>query len=308
MIGSAGWPLRFRGLTLVAGDGSVLRCSATENADLLAAAAVGLGALGIVVEVTLQCVPTFLLRAEEATATLPEVLEQWPTWTADNDHVDLHWFPHTNWVLTKRNNRVDGPPAPLSGWRRLVDDELLSNGLLGLINEIGTRRPAWQPRINELAGQSLSPRTFTDHSAAVFVSPRRVRFVECEYAIPRASLVPVITELRALDRQYASTRPVPRSRCAPPRPTTCGCRPAASATARTSPSTTTGGWTRARFFVAFEAIVAEHRAAALGQDAHPRRRPAARAVPRFDDFLAVRDRLDPGRRFTNDHVRHLLGG
>ncbi len=157
---------------------------------------VGLGALGIVVEVTLQCVPTFLLRADEGSATLAEVLEQWPSWTAENDHVDLHWFPHTEWVLTKRNNRVDGPPAPLSGWRRLVDDELLANGALALVNEIGTRRPAWQARLNEVAGQTLSPRTFTDHSAAVLVSPRRVRFVECEYAVPRTSLVPVITELR----------------------------------------------------------------------------------------------------------------
>ncbi|HVK36224.1 MAG TPA: D-arabinono-1,4-lactone oxidase, partial [Microlunatus sp.] len=68
--------------------------------------------------------------------------------------------------------------------------------MLGLINEVGTRRPAWQSRINELAGRALIPRTFTDHSAAVFVSPRRVRFVECGYAIPRTSLVPVITELR----------------------------------------------------------------------------------------------------------------
>lgn len=125
---------------------------------MLAAAAVGLGALGIVVEVTLRCVPTFLLRAEEGSATLPEVLESWPDWTAESDHVDLHWFPQTEWVLTKRNHRIDGPPEPLSGWPRLVDDELLANGLLGLINEIGTRRPGCQPRINQLAGQALTPR------------------------------------------------------------------------------------------------------------------------------------------------------
>ena len=77
-----GLATQVRGLTLVTGDGTVLRCSADENADVLAAAAVGLGALGIVIEVTLQCVPTFLLRADEGSARLAEVLEQWPTWTA----------------------------------------------------------------------------------------------------------------------------------------------------------------------------------------------------------------------------------
>ena len=302
-----GLATQVRGLTLVAGDGSILRCSATENADLLAAAAVGLGALGIVVEVTLQCVPTFLLRAEEGTATLPEMLEQWPTWTADNDHVDLHWFPHTDWVLTKRNNRVDGPPAPLSGWRRLVDDELLSNGLLGLINEIGTRRPAWQPRINELAGQSLTPRTFTDHSAAVFVSPRRVRFVECEYAIPRASLVPVITELRRWIDTSDERIGIPieiRSAAADDLWLSTGHQRESAYVAvhhywRKDPR---------RFFAAFEAIVAEHDGRPHWGKMHTLDADRLRTLyPRFDDFLAVRDRLDPARVFANQYLERVLG-
>src|SRR5690606_31268318 len=29
--------------------------------------------------------------------------------------------------------------------------------------------------------------------------------------------------------------------------------------------------------------------------------------PRFDDFVAVRDRLDPARRFTNAYLRQVLG-
>ena len=29
--------------------------------------------------------------------------------------------------------------------------------------------------------------------------------------------------------------------------------------------------------------------------------------PRFDDFLAVRDRLDPDRRFENAYLRRVLG-
>jgi hypothetical protein len=29
--------------------------------------------------------------------------------------------------------------------------------------------------------------------------------------------------------------------------------------------------------------------------------------PHFDDFLAVRDRLDPERRFTNRYLERVLG-
>ena len=32
-----------------------------------------------------------------------------------------------------------------------------------------------------------------------------------------------------------------------------------------------------------------------------------RVYPRFDDFLAVRDRVDPGRMFTNDYLDRVLG-
>jgi L-gulonolactone oxidase len=280
---------------------------ATENADLLAGAVVGLGALGIVVEVTLQCVPTFLLRADEGSATLTEVLEQWPSWTAANDHVDLHWFPHTDWVLTKRNNQVDGPPAPLSGWRRLVDDELLANGALALVNEIGTRRPPWQARLNEVAGRTLSPRTFTDHSAAVLVSPRRVRFVECEYAVPRTSLVAVITELRrwidAGDERIGIPVEI-RSAAADDLWLSTGYQRENAYVAvhhywRQDPR---------RYFAAFEAIVAEHggrphwgKQHSLGANR------LADLYPRFADVVALRDRLDPARVFTNSYLDRVLG-
>lgn len=302
-----GLATQVRGLTLVTGDGSVVSCSTDRDPELLAASAVGLGALGVIVEVTLQAVPAFLLRADEGSARLPEVLEQWPDWTDHNDHVDLHWFPHTDWVLTKRNNRTDDPPRPISTWRYLVDDELLSNGVLGLINEVGTRVPRLQQRINRLAGQTLSPRTFVDHSAAVFVSRRRVRFVECEYAIPRASLVPVITELRRWIDDHDERIGIPveiRSAAADDLWLSTGHRRQNAYVAvhhywRKDP---------ARYFAAFEAIVAEHGGRPHWGKMHSLGVERLRELyPRLDDFLTVRDRLDPVRVFGNAYLERVLG-
>lgn len=302
-----GLATQVRGLTMVTGTGEVLRCSTEEHPHLLAAAALGLGALGVIVEVVLQAVPSFLLRAEEGSATLPEVLASWTDWTAANDHVDLHWFPHTDWVLTKRNNRTDGPPQPTSTWRYLVDDELLANGVLGLINEVGTRWPRLQPRINQLAGRALSPRTFVDHSAAVFVSPRRVRFSECEYAIPRASLVPVVTELRRWIDSHDERIGIPveiRSAAADDLWLSTGYQRENAYVAvhhywRKDPT---------RYFAAFEAIVAEHGGRPHWGKLHTLDANRLRELyPRFDDLLAVRDRLDPHRVFTNRHLDRVLG-
>ena len=62
------------GLTLVLADGSTLECSAEVEPEVFAAARVGLGALGVVTEVELQCVPAFRLHAKEAAASLTELL------------------------------------------------------------------------------------------------------------------------------------------------------------------------------------------------------------------------------------------
>lgn len=50
---------------LVTADGELLTVDEHENSELLPAVALGLGALGILVEVTIQCVPAFVLRAVE---------------------------------------------------------------------------------------------------------------------------------------------------------------------------------------------------------------------------------------------------
>jgi FAD/FMN-containing dehydrogenase len=61
-------------------------------------------------------------------------------------------------------------------------------------------------------------------------------------------------------------------------------------------------------FAAFEAIVAEHDGRPHWGKLHTLDAQRLRRLyPRFDDFLAVRDRLDPERVFANDHLRRLLG-
>src|SRR5690606_40982827 len=46
--------------------------------------------------------------------------------------------------------------------------------------------------------KALSARAYTDIPYKVFTSPRRVRFVEMEYAVPREALVETLRELKAM--------------------------------------------------------------------------------------------------------------
>ena len=66
--------------------------------------------------------------------------------------------------------------------------------------------------------------------------------------------------------------------------------------------------TAARYFDAFEAIAVNHGGRPHWGKIHTRDADYLRGVyPRFDDFLAVRDRVDPERRFGNPYLERVLG-
>src|SRR5580693_6716988 len=209
---TGGMAAQIAGLELVLADGSIVTCSADSpsgglqlpddlGAGLFDAARVGLGALGIVTAVTFRVVPAFLLQAREEPMSWSRVISELDELTADNEHFEFYWFPHTESCLTKRNNRTEGPASPLPRWRYLLDDEILSNTLFGAICQLGRRVPAAIPPVNSVAARALGARTYTDAAYRVFTSPRRVRFKEEEYAVPRAALSDVLAEVRSLFRR-----------------------------------------------------------------------------------------------------------
>lgn len=294
-------------LQLVTADGSVLEIDADH--ELFDAARVGLGALGIVTEVTLQCVPAFLLNAREEPMALSAVLADLDDLVDGNDHFEFYFFPHTDKALTKRNNRVpEGTPAaPLAQWRHLLDDELLSNTVYERVQRLATRRPSLIPRINSLSGSLLGAREFTDASHEVFVSPRRVRFRESEFALPRAAAAEAIGEMQrwyAASGEHVSFPVEVRFTAADDIWLSTGHERdnvyiAVHQYHRTDPT---------RYFAAMQDIFTAHEGRphwgkmhTLGADYF------GTVYPRFDDFVAVRDRLDPERKFTNDYLRQVLG-
>ena len=62
------------------------------------------------------------------------------------------------------------------------------------------------------------------------------------------------------------------------------------------------------YFTAMEAIMRAHDGRPHWGKVHTRAAAdLAPAYPRFGDFLAMRDRLDPDRLFSNDYLRRVLG-
>ena len=98
------------------------------------------------------------------------------------------------WRAPSRRFRVRMEPLPR--WRRVLEDEVLSNGVYAAVNEVGRLRPRWVPGLNRLSTRVLSRREYDDLAPRVFASSRRVRFVESEYAVPAEAAASVVQELR----------------------------------------------------------------------------------------------------------------
>ena len=100
------------GLEIVTGDGTMLRADEQNEPELLRVARVGLGALGILTEVTLRCVPAFNLHAVETIEPLTDVLADFGNVMHSTDHVEFYWMPGARRCQVKRNTRTDEPAAP----------------------------------------------------------------------------------------------------------------------------------------------------------------------------------------------------
>lgn len=90
-------------------------CTREDNPDLFAAALCGLGVMGVITEVTLQCEPSFLLREEASPSTLPQVLDDLDQLCENNEHMRFFWYPHTDQVKVFTQNRVQSAAASVDG-------------------------------------------------------------------------------------------------------------------------------------------------------------------------------------------------
>jgi L-gulonolactone oxidase len=296
-----------KALSLVTADGRVVDCSAERNADVYNAARVSLGALGVISTVTLQCVPAFVLASVQTPRQLDEVLEQIDDLTTGNDHFEFFWIPHSDRVLAITNNRTEAPPRPPGRINAYYNDMLMENHAFGLVQRLGRSNPKWIPSLSRFTAKLLSSRKVVDSSHRIFANERLVRFVEMEYALPREALAAAVRDVRSMiDRK--------------------GLRISFPIEVRVAAgddiwlSTATGrdtcyvavhvfqGHPFEEYFREVEAIMKGYAGRPHWGKMHYQTAATLRPLyPRWDDFIVVRDRLDPAGRFSNAYLDRVLG-
>ncbi|PJI94630.1 D-arabinono-1,4-lactone oxidase [Luteimicrobium subarcticum] len=314
--GTHGTGARFGGIStqirrvrLVTVDGQDLTVSPDENATWWGAVQLGLGALGVLTEITLQCVPAFTMHAVEAAAPFAEVLETWEQRVTGADHFEFYWFPGTDVASTKTNHRLPGgtPLRPRGALTRWVDEDLVANGLYRGICALGSRVRAVVPPANALAARLMARNDYVEPSHQVFVASRNVRFREMEFAVPRAAVPDVVRELADLVRR----RDLRISFPVEVRSAAADDLWLSTAHGRDSGYVAVHQYYREdprTFFRAAQDIFRAHEGRphwgkmhTLGADTF------AEIYPRFGDFVALRDDLDPERTLANPYLERVLG-
>jgi L-gulono-1,4-lactone dehydrogenase len=305
--GFRGLAAQIAALTLVTADGAVMEIS--QGSELFDAARLGLGALGVIVDVTLECVPAFKLHAVERPEPFEAVVESYPERCLAADHFEFYWFPHTKVALTKTNTRLpmEAPSRPLGRFKRWFDDSFMSNTVFAGVCNLGNALPALVPPVNRLAAKLTGDREFTDMSTSVFTTQRRVRFREMEYALPREAVPEALRDIERLiaARGWRISFPLEVRVAAPD-----------DLWLSTAHGRETGYIAVHRYFkepfgVYFrgvEEIFKAYGGRPHWGKIHTLDAGALRMLyPRFADFLAAREKLDPHGIFANEYLDRVLG-
>lgn len=292
-------------MRLVTAAGEAIELDESDG-DALRAARVGLGALGVVTEVVLRCVPAFTLERVDEPRPLRDLLDRLDDLAGAADHFEFWAFPYADRVMARTSTRSDRRPPPRD---RRADwiKEHLENEALTLAGRLAGRVPRAVPRLNRAMMRVVTRDVVVDRSHRVYASRRDVRFTEMEYAVPREQARAAVEGVLAL---------VARRRLPVAMPIEV--RFVAADDAFLSPAHGRAtcylavhqhrGHAFAPYFDAVEELML-----GLGGRPHWGKRHGLDAAqlaaryPQWAAFAAVRDRLDPQRRFTNAYLRRVLG-
>lgn len=202
------------GLHLVTASGELIEASPQHNASLYQAACVGLGSLGIITRVTLACVPAFKMNVREWPDTLENTLAKLDE-RLKLDRFCFWWFPHTDQVAVRTaettNEALTIKPR-LRCWMDKFKNIMILNRLHETAMLAAAKKPTLIPHINR-----IFQRRFYAASKSEIVSSKDgfrltilVKQHVMEYALPVSRTAEAVRGLKKLieDKAYKVHHPI----------------------------------------------------------------------------------------------------
>lgn len=294
-------------LKLVNGKGEIIHCSTSQNTELFKAAQVSLGALGIIMEVTLQCVPSYKLLISNSKEKLNDVLPNIHLRNQENRNFEYYWFPYTNTVWTKTTNIVESGEPDKDNFLNYLSELILENYSFKALCEIARVFPSSNKMVSKITASSVPTTKKLSRSHNIYATMRLVKFTEMEYNVPAEVYQDVIKEVIQLvnSEKFAIHFPIENRWV---KGDDIFMSPAQGRDSAYIACHVYSKKNNSSYFKALEDIFRAY-------DGRPHwgkmntltQNDVIDMYPKFSDFNRIRTEQDPNRIFTNPYLKKLIG-
>ncbi len=299
-------PTQVVGLTLVTGTGEILECSEEQNHDIFKAAQTSFGALGIIAKVTLRVVPAKRLHYKGHRERLSSVLANLERYKQENSHFEFFWFPNTDWVQAKFINETDEPTTK-ANFLGTLNKIVLENWVYWVISEACRLVPSFSATASKISAAGVASIDEIDYSHRLFATPRMVKFQEMEYNLPAQHLPEVLGRVRESIREHKINVHFPVE-CRFVKGDDIWLSPAYRRDSAYIAIHMYKGMPYTAYFRYAEAIYQDYQGRPHWGKMHTQDyRKFSRLYPHWNDFLRIRQQLDPHGVFLNPYLREMLG-
>lgn len=304
-VGFGSLSTQIAGLRLVTPDGEVLDCDADYHPEVFQAARTSLGALGVTTRFTVQCRDAFRLRERQWIAPARELLEDAGRLAAENRHFEMLALTHSDYALAISLNETDAPP---SADAEAPDESAAAYlRLIRKLDQYGRDVPGARRAILNFVAAWAGDEERVGRSHEIFANVRNVRFNEMEYAIPAAAGPDCLREILdtierkrlwtwfPIEYRYVAGDDIWLSQFH----------------GRDSVAISIHqhhAMAYQDYFAAIEPIFWKYDGRPHWGKLHSLGASVLKdKYPRWQDFLAVREALDPAGKFLNGHLRYVFG-
>ena len=300
-------PTQVVGLRLVTASGEIIACSATHNTPIFKAAQVSLGALGIISHITIQCVPAYKLKYEAKKETTEVCLQNLQHNIANNRNYEFYWFPHTDTIQPKYSNITNEKPMERN-IGNFFNDYFIENGLFGAISTITRFRPSTSAAVARLTASVLpESEVRINWSHKVYATVRLVKFNEMEYNIPIEHFEAAFNDIRAAFEKHKFEVHFPIE-CRFLKGDDIWLSPAYGRDSAHISLHVFKGKPYQHYFNICEAILQKYNGRPHWGKMHTcSADKLCQMYPHWNDFLAIRQQLDPQQLFINGYLSLIFG-
>lgn len=292
--------------TIITANGEILNCSKDENIDLFTAGRISLGTFGIITKMTFNVVEAYKLEYTSSSNDFYKTIETIEDYNKKNRNFEFYYFPYSDKLQIKESNVTD-KPVKNNKILAYINDVFLENTGMSIVSKIGMTFPSTGKALSRGMAKIVPKGTTIDYSHEIYATVRTVCFKEMEYNIPIEHFKACIQEFKNLleKKEYVVFFPVE-------------CRFAKGDDIWLSPAYGRDSAYIAihvfidqehdPYFKDMEALFMRYNGRPHWGKMHTRTAETlSTTYEKWDDFLALRAKLDPNKLFLNPHLEAVLG-